>query len=293
MPAVRHRSHAGPAPLSVFRLSGDDRLLLSRFFVRRGGDAECQSAKNACRAQSAEREVPVAFGPHRLRRTGGNGASCFGRMCGIACRVMPAVRHRPPCSGPLLSRFFGCPGVAARISPRARAFPPRCRTAGPCAFLSEGRSGRGLRNAPRGWWMNRGPHGSEEPQSAAAFRNRPDSLSGLYEKSYSSETDAGVAADEWRPARSKGAANLRFAGCRFADGGGIVKRDEKTIPLRRVLAGIACFGACGFGSTVPCSAEKAPVSPPGLIGFACCQGVRLRLNGAVQCGKSTCFSVGS
>ena len=91
---------------------------------------------------------------------------------------MPAVRHRPPCSGPLLSRFFGCPGVAARISPRARAFPPRCRTAGPCAFLSEGRSGRGLRNAPRGWWMNRGPHGSEEPQSAAAFRNRPDSLSG-------------------------------------------------------------------------------------------------------------------
>ena len=84
-----------PAPLSVFRLSGDDRLLLSRFFVRRGGDAECQSAKNACRAQSAEREVPVAFGPHRLRRTGGNGASCFGRMCGIACRIMPAVRRRP------------------------------------------------------------------------------------------------------------------------------------------------------------------------------------------------------
>ena len=149
----------------------------------------------------------------------------------------------PPCGSPLLSRFFGCPGVAARISPRARAFPPRCRTAGPCAFHTEGRSGRSLRNAPRGRDLgrriNRGPHGSEEPQSAAAFRNRPDSLSGLYEKSYSSETDAGVAADEWRPARSKGAANLRFAGCRFADGGGIVKRDEKTIPLRRVLAGIA------------------------------------------------------
>mgnify|MGYP001622915968 FL=1 len=80
----------------------------------------------------------------------------------------------PPCGSPLLSRFFGCPGVAARISPRARAFPPRCRTAGPCAFLTEGRSGRSLRNAPRGRDLgrriNRGPHGSEEPQSAAAFR---------------------------------------------------------------------------------------------------------------------------
>ena len=90
----------------------------------------------------------------------------------------------PPCGSPLLSRFFGCPGVAARISPRARAFPPRCRTAGPCAFLTEGRSGRSLRNAPRGRDLrrriNRGPHGSEEPRSAAgaAFRNRPDSLSG-------------------------------------------------------------------------------------------------------------------
>ena len=76
----------------------------------------------------------------------------------------------PPCGGSLLSRFFGCPGVAARISPRARAFPPRCRTAGPCVFLTEGRSGRSLRNAPRGRRMNHGPHGSEEPQSAAAFR---------------------------------------------------------------------------------------------------------------------------
>ena len=194
--------------------------------------------------------------------------------------------------GPLLSRFFGCPGAAARISPRARTFPPRCRTAGPCAFLTEGRSGRSLRNAPRGRDLrrriNRGPHGSEEPRSAAgaAFRNRPDSLSGLYEKSYSSETDAGVAADEWQPARSRGAANLRFAGCRFADGGGIVKRDEKTIPLRRVLAGLPvseraasarrcraarkkhlflrrvlsglpAVGVCGFCSTVPCSAEKS------------------------------------
>ena len=70
-----------PAPLTVFRPPG--------------GGTECQSAKNVCRAQSAERDVPVAFGPHRLRRTGGNGASCFGRMCGIACRVMPAVRRRP------------------------------------------------------------------------------------------------------------------------------------------------------------------------------------------------------
>ena len=230
--------------------------------------------------------------------------------------------------GPLLSRFFGCPGAAARISPRARTFPPRCRTAGPCAFLTEGRSGRSLRNAPRGRDLrrriNRGPHGSEEPRSAAgaAFRNRPDSLSGLYEKSYSSETDAGVAADEWQPARSRGAANLRFAGCRFADGGGIVKRDEKTIPLRRVLAGLPvseraasarrCRAArkkhlflrrvlsglpavrvCGFGSTVPCSAEKAPVSPPGLSGCCLCRSVRLLLNGAVQRGKSTCFSAGS
>ena len=170
-----------PAPLSVFRLSGDDRLLLSRFFVRRSGGAECQSAKNACRAQSAERDVPVAFGPHRLRRTGGNGATCFGRMCGIACRVMPVVRRRPH-AGPAPLSVFGCPGAAARISPQARAFPPRCRTAGPCAFLTEGRSGRSLRNAPRGRdlgrRMNRGPHGSEEPRSAAAFRNRPDSLSG-------------------------------------------------------------------------------------------------------------------
>ena len=222
------------------------------------------------------------------------------RAASDECAALPSnTAGLSPMRGPLLSRFFGCPGAAARISPRARTFPPRCRTAGPCAFLTEGRSGRSLRNAPRGRDLrrriNRGPHGSEEPRSAAgaAFRNRPDSLSGLYEKSYSSETDAGVAADEWQPARSRGAANLRFAGCRFADGGGIVKRDEKTIPLRRVLAGVACVGACGFGSTVPCSAEKAPVSPPGLIGFACCQGVRLRLNGAVQCGKSTCFSVGS
>ena len=170
-----------PAPLSVFRLSGDDRLLLSRFFVRRSGGAECQSAKNACRAQSAERDVPVAFGPHRLRRTGGNGATCFGRMCGIACRVMPVVRRRPH-AGPAPLSVFRLSGAAARISPQARAFPPRCRTAGPCAFLSEGRSGRSLRNAPRGRdlgrRMNRGPHGSEEPRSAAAFRNRPDSLSG-------------------------------------------------------------------------------------------------------------------
>ena len=316
------------------------------------------------------------------------------RAASDECAALPSnTAGLSPMRGPLLSRFFGCPGAAARISPRARTFPPRCRTAGPCAFLTEGRSGRSLRNAPRGRDLrrriNRGPHGSEEPRSAAgaAFRNRPDSLSGLYEKSYSSETDAGVAADEWQPARSRGAANLRFAGCRFADGGGIVKRDEKTIPLRRVLAGlpvseraasarrcraarkkhlflrrvlsglpavrvcgfgstvpcsaekarlllngavqrgkstcfsagsyrvclfrsvrlrfngavqrgkkhlflrrvlagVACVGACGFGSTVPCSAEKAPVSPPGLIGFACCQGVRLRLNGAVQCGKS-------
>ena len=209
------------------------------------------------------------------------------------CAALPSnTAGLSPMRGPLLSRFFGCPGAAARISPRARTFPPRCRTAGPCAFLTEGRSGRSLRNAPRGRDLrrriNRGPHGSEEPRSAAgaAFRNRPDSLSGLYEKSYSSETDAGVAADEWQPARSRGAANLRFAGCRFADGGGIVKRDEKTIPLRRVLAGLPvseraasarrcraarkkhlflrrvlsglpAVGVCGFGSTVPCSAEKS------------------------------------
>ena len=247
------------------------------------------------------------------------------RAASDECAALPSnTAGLSPMRGPLLSRFFGCPGAAARISPRARTFPPRCRTAGPCAFLTEGRSGRSLRNAPRGRDLrrriNRGPHGSEEPRSAAgaAFRNRPDSLSGLYEKSYSSETDAGVAADEWQPARSRGAANLRFAGCRFADGGGIVKRDEKTIPLRRVLAGLPvseraasarrCRAArkkhlflrrvlsglpavrvCGFGSTVPCSAEKAPVSPSGLIGFACCRSVRLRLDGAVQCGKKHLF----
>ena len=251
------------------------------------------------------------------------------RAASDECAALPSnTAGLSPMRGPLLSRFFGCPGAAARISPRARTFPPRCRTAGPCAFLTEGRSGRSLRNAPRGRDLrrriNRGPHGSEEPRSAAgaAFRNRPDSLSGLYEKSYSSETDAGVAADEWQPARSRGAANLRFAGCRFADGGGIVKRDEKTIPLRRVLAGLPvseraasarrCRAArkkhlflrrvlsglpavrvCGFGSTVPCSAEKAPVSPPGLSGCCLCRSVRLRLDGAVQCGKSTCFSAGS
>ena len=251
------------------------------------------------------------------------------RAASDECAALPSnTAGLSPMRGPLLSRFFGCPGAAARISPRARTFPPRCRTAGPCAFLTEGRSGRSLRNAPRGRDLrrriNRGPHGSEEPRSAAgaAFRNRPDSLSGLYEKSYSSETDAGVAADEWQPARSRGAANLRFAGCRFADGGGIVKRDEKTIPLRRVLAGLPvseraasarrCRAArkkhlflrrvlsglpavrvCGFGSTVPCSAEKAPVSPPGLSGCCLCRSVRLLLNGAVQRGKSTCFSAGS
>ena len=251
------------------------------------------------------------------------------RAASDECAALPSnTAGLSPMRGPLLSRFFGCPGAAARISPRARTFPPRCRTAGPCAFLTEGRSGRSLRNAPHGRDLrrriNRGPHGSEEPRSAAgaAFRNRPDSLSGLYEKSYSSETDAGVAADEWQPARSRGAANLRFAGCRFADGGGIVKRDEKTIPLRRVLAGLPvseraasarrCRAArkkhlflrrvlsglpavrvCGFGSTVPCSAEKAPVSPPGLSGCCLCRSVRLRLDGAVQCGKSTCFSAGS
>ena len=94
--------------------------------------------------------------------------------------VFPRMRDR----GSLLLRqaaplsVFGCPGVAALISPRARAFPPRCRTAGPCAFLSEGRSGRSLRNAPRGRDLrrriNRGPHGSEEPQSAAGAAFRTD-----------------------------------------------------------------------------------------------------------------------
>ena len=169
----------------------------------------------------------------------------------------------PPCGGPssLGFRLSGGGGphlaagscVSAAVPNRRTLRVPYRRQKRPQpAERTPG--GRDLRRR-----INRGPHGSEEPQSAAgaAFRNRPDSLSGLYEKSYSSETDAGVAADEWRPARSKGAANLRFAGCRFADGGGIVKRDEKTIPLRRVLAGIACFGACGFGSTVPCSAEKS------------------------------------
>ena len=264
------------------------------------------------------------------------------RAASDECAALPSnTAGLSPMRGPLLSRFFGCPGAAARISPRARTFPPRCRTAGPCAFLTEGRSGRSLRNAPRGRDLrrriNRGPHGSEEPRSAAgaAFRNRPDSLSGLYEKSYSSETDAGVAADEWQPARSRGAANLRFAGCRFADGGGIVKRDEKTIPLRRVLAGlpvscfsagsyrvcllsgcaasaqrcravrkkhlflrrvlagVACVGACGFCSTVPCSAEKAPVSPPGHIGFACFGACGLGSTVPCSAEKSTCFSAGS
>ena len=251
------------------------------------------------------------------------------RAASDECAALPSnTAGLSPMRGPLLSRFFGCPGAAARISPRARTFPPRCRTAGPCAFLTEGRSGRSLRNAPRGRDLrrriNRGPHGSEEPRSAAgaAFRNRPDSLSGLYEKSYSSETDAGVAADEWQPARSRGAANLRFAGCRFADGGGIVKRDEKTIPLRRVLAGLPvseraasarrCRAArkkhlflrrvlsglpavrvCGFGSTVPCSAEKAPVSPPGHIGFACFGACGFGSTVPCSAEKSTCFSAGS
>lgn len=107
------------------------------------------------------------------------------RAASDECAALPSnTAGLSPMRGPLLSRFFGCPGAAARISPRARTFPPRCRTAGPCAFLTEGRSGRSLRNAPRGRDLrrriNRGPHGSEEPRSAAgaAFRNRPDSLSG-------------------------------------------------------------------------------------------------------------------
>ena len=175
------------------------------------------------------------------------------------CRAIPPVC--PPCgarsslgfrlSGGGSPHFAAGSCVSAAVPHRRTLRVPYRRQKRPQpAERTPG--GRDLRRR-----INRSPHGSEEPQSAAAFRNRPDSLSGLYEKSYSSETDAGVAADEWRPARSKGAANLRFAGCRFADGGGIVKRDEKTIPLRRVLAGIACFGACGFGSTVPCSAEKS------------------------------------
>lgn len=97
------------------------------------------------------------------------------RAASDECAALPSnTAGLSPMRGPLLSRFFGCPGAAARISPRARTFPPRCRTAGPCAFLTEGRSGRSLRNAPRGRDLrrriNRGPHGSEEPQSAAAFR---------------------------------------------------------------------------------------------------------------------------